>query len=96
MNGVLSYAIDLELIDSHPMRDLALKYKKNKFDINPLTESESLLLLEQAKTFIDGAYYPSILCALRTGLRIGEIQALKWRDIDFDKRLIEVAFAKAE
>jgi len=90
INGVLSYAIDLELIDSNPMRDVSLKYKKNRFEIDPLTESESLLLLEQAKTFLNGAYYPSILCALRTGLRIGEIQALKWRDIDFDKRLIEV------
>jgi len=82
INGVLSYAIDLELIDSNPMRDVSLKYKKNRFEIDPLTESESLLLLEQAKTFLNGAYYPSILCALRTGLRIGEIQALKWRDCD--------------
>ena len=90
MNGVLSYAIDLELIDSNPLRDLALKYKKNKFEIIPLTESEALRLLEQAKTFLNGAYYPSILCALRTGLRIGEIQALRWHDIDFTERLIEV------
>jgi len=42
--------------------------------------------------------YPSILFALRTGLRIGEIQALKWSDIDFDSRQIEVkrAIAGAE
>ncbi len=55
-----------------------------------MTESESQLLLEQAKVYMDGAYYPSILCALRTGMRIGEIQALKWIDIDFDNRQIEV------
>jgi integrase len=55
-----------------------------------LTESESQFLLEQAKIFMNGEYYPSILCALRTGMRIGEIQALKWKDIDFDNRQIEV------
>jgi integrase len=90
INGTLSYAVELELIESNPMRDLEMKYKKKKFEIDPLTESESQLLLEQAKIFMDGAYYPSILCALRTGMRIGEMQALKWIDIDFDTRQIEV------
>jgi integrase len=90
INGVLSYAVELEQIESNPMRDLALKYKKKPFEIDPLTESESQLLLEQAKIFMDGGYYPAILCAIRTGMRIGEIQALKWSDIDFDNRQIEV------
>jgi integrase len=90
INGLLSYAVELELIETNPLRDLVLKYKKKKFEIDPLTESESYLLLEQAKTFGDGSYYPVILCALRTGMRIGEIQALKWSDIDFDNRQMEV------
>ncbi|MBW2573836.1 MAG: tyrosine-type recombinase/integrase family protein [Deltaproteobacteria bacterium] len=90
INGILSYAVELELIESNPLRDLVLKYKKKKFEIDPLTESESHLLLEKAKTFMDGAYYSGILCALRTGMRIGEMQALKWSDIDFDSRQIEV------
>jgi integrase len=34
-------------------------------------------------------YYPHLLCSLRTGMRIGEIKALKWHDIDFEKRQIE-------
>lgn len=32
-----------------------------------------------------------ILLALHTGLRIGEICALQWRDIDFDRRVLTVA-----
>ncbi|MDH3957139.1 MAG: site-specific integrase, partial [Desulfobacteraceae bacterium] len=90
INGILTYAVELELIESNPMRDLTLKYKKKKFELDPLTESESQLLLEQAQIFMNGDYYPPILCALRTGMRIGEIQALKWTDIDFDNRQIEV------
>jgi integrase len=37
-----------------------------------------------------GYYHPHILCALCTGMRIVEIKALKWKDIDFEKRQIEV------
>ena len=32
INGILSYAVELELIESNPMRDLVLKYKKKKFE----------------------------------------------------------------
>jgi integrase len=39
---------------------------------------------------MNGYYYPHVLCALRTGLRIGEIVALTWKDIDFEKRQITV------
>ena len=90
INCVLSYAVELEQIESNPMRELVLKYKKKPFEIDPLAESELKLLLEQAKIFMDGNYYPAVLCAIRTGMRIGEMQALKWSDVDFDNRQIEV------
>jgi integrase len=35
-------------------------------------------------------YYPLVICGLRTGLRIGELTALKWEDIDFANRQIYV------
>ena len=89
-NGALSYAVELEHIESNPMRDVVLKYKKKKFEIEPLTEAESQNVLDEAKIFQSGKYYPVVLCGLRTGMRIGEMQALQWRDIDFDKRSIEV------
>jgi integrase len=34
---------------------------------------------------------PLIVCAALTGLRIGEILALKWQDIDFARRLLTVS-----
>jgi len=46
--------------------------------------------LEQAKEYLNGRYYPSLLCALRTGMRVGEIQALQWDDVDFNSRFIDV------
>jgi integrase len=90
ISGILSYAVESEEIESNPMNDLKLKHKKRAFNVEPLTETEVEQLLDQAKIFMDGYYYPHILCALRTGLRIGEMKALKWKDIDFEKRQIEV------
>jgi len=90
LSGVLSDAVESELIESNPIRDLKMKYKKTRFEIKPYDEPESLRLLDQAKSFMDGNYYPAVLCALRTGMRIGEIQALTWKDVDFEKRSIEV------
>ncbi|MFC1816566.1 tyrosine-type recombinase/integrase [Thermodesulfobacteriota bacterium] len=55
-----------------------------------ISESEAFHLLKHAKKLKNGVYYPVILCALRTGMRIGEMQALMWDDIDIDKRQIEV------
>jgi integrase len=90
LNGVLSFAVDSELIENNPLNSLKIYRKKRSFKIEPLTEKETDDLLEQAKLFMGGYYYPHILCALRTGMRIGEIKALKWKDIDFEKRQIEV------
>jgi integrase len=90
INGVLSFAVDSELIENNPLDSLKLKRKKRDFKVEPLTDDEADKLLEQAKLFMDGYYYPHILCALRTGMRIGEIKALKWKDVDFEKRQIEV------
>lgn len=36
-------------------------------------------------------YYPLVLTGFRTGLRIGELLALQWGDIDFKHRLIRVS-----
>jgi integrase len=90
ISGVLSFAVDSELIENNPLDSLKLKRKKRDFKVEPLTDDEAGKLLEEAKLFMGGYYYPHILCSLRTGMRIGEIKALKWKDIDFEKRQIEV------
>lgn len=90
LSGVFAYALDLELIGFNPVKDITLKYKSKKHEIKPLSESEADKLLEQVKDYYGGFYYAPILLMLRTGMRIGEARALKWDDLDFDKRQIEV------
>lgn len=88
--GVFSYAVESEILEHNPLRDLKTKAKGKTTDADPLNEAEIVLLLGKAMEHQDGRYYPPILCSLRTGIRIGELQALQWGDIDFAGRFIEV------
>jgi integrase len=90
ISGVLSHALDSELIETNPIVGLKLIQKKTQLDIEPLSKDDVGRLLVAAQAYNKGAYYSTILCALMTGMRIGEVRALKWNDVDFENRLIEV------
>ncbi len=60
-----------------------LKTPPQKFDFLSREESERLL-----RAIDDPLWYALILLALRTGLRVGELMALEWSDIDFDRHLL--------
>ena len=57
--------------------------------INPLNREETQMLLDKAEKNLTH-YYPLFLCAPRTGIRQGELIALKGIDLDFTNRLIDV------
>ena len=40
--------------------------------------------------FKEGDYVEFFLCAFRTGMRLGELLGLKWRDIDWNQKFIRV------
>ena len=89
IKSVLQHAVESDIIESNCMADISIG-SKAVYRVNPLTEEEAALLLEVAKQHKNGLYYPPLLCALRTGMRLGEIQALEWDDVDFDNRRISV------
>ena len=64
------------------------KISKRK-SLNPFSREEVGAFLETAKRKAP-RYFPLFLCALRAGLRQGELLALQWGDIDFRGRFIEV------
>jgi integrase len=57
--------------------------------IDPLTGEEEALVLAAAREHYP-RHFPMILCALRTGMRLGELLGLQWGDIDYQGRFIEV------
>ena len=60
-----------------------------KTKINPLTREEIQILVVKAREAMP-VYYPLFLCAPRTGLREGELIALKGIDVDFKGKFIDV------
>lgn len=71
-----------------PYTHIELPKKKKKL-VYALTKKEQKLLESKAKSLPLYKGLP-VLLALHAGLRIGEIAALKWEDIDLNKRVIHV------
>jgi integrase len=92
ISGVLSHAMDEELITVNPTVGLTkhLQIQRNKVEhVDPLNHAEVGLFLESClKTYPE--FYPFFLTAFRTGMRLGELLALQWGDIDFNGKYIRV------
>ena len=73
------------------MRELKLAYGDD-------SEKREALTIPQQKLFIDYMlrtpryrhWYPIFFIMLNTGMRVGEITGLRWRDIDMEKGIISV------
>lgn len=63
--------------------------------VNPWTRAETDTFL-RAVAKRDPGFYHICLIGLRTGMRIGEILALQWRDVDFDTQLITVQRSRSQ
>lgn len=81
------YAYDMNYITENPVDNACIPKIPRHTEINPFTIQEVMLLLNQdcAQWVRDG-----IVIAFHTGMRRGEIYALKWSDINFDQRFIMV------
>jgi len=91
--GVLyNQAIDDKVVSENPTKGLGKFYRQAKRkheEINPLTEEESLLLIEKTLEY-ERQHYPLFLCALHTGMRSGELAGIQWTDIDWNGKFLEV------
>ncbi|MGX7149318.1 tyrosine-type recombinase/integrase [Enterococcus ureasiticus] len=79
-------AKDRAYIYSNPCEDVTLP-KVNKEKVRALTRAEHKAIEQVSLQTKKGL---PILIALETGMRIGEICALKWEDIDFQSSIIHV------
>lgn len=92
LSGPLSFAVDEGLITVNNTAGIIkrLNMEKEQAKVEPLNHEEVGLFLGTCqKSYPE--YYPFFLCAFRTGMRLGELLALRWGDVDFNGRFIRVS-----
>ena len=92
LSSLLSHAVEDGLLIVNPALrpgKFLPKISKRR-SINPLTREDVATFLKTVKAKAS-RYFPLFLCAVRTGLRMGELLALQWEDLDFHGRFIQVS-----
>jgi integrase len=89
LGGIMDRARRLYGLPSNPVRDvekLRERYDATRFDF--FSPEEVWALVRAAASEQDGAIF---LTAAFTGMRRGELIALRWRDVDFERSAIRVS-----
>jgi len=92
ISGPMEYAIDEEIITGNPTRGILKRLnieRDKRISVEPMTNEEVKLFLETCLKYETG-YFPFFLTAFRTGMRLGELIALKWTDVDWNGKFIKV------
>ena len=84
INSALEMAFKLRMIPENPNQFTTIP-KKEKYEAKVLTLSEVEKIVSEAK---EAELYPIVVTTVYTGLRKGEVMALKWENIDFEGRRI--------
>lgn len=89
LNMILSDAVKDEIITNNPAAIKALKTDKKATETihRALDQGEQRVFMDTLK---DNYYYHFIALMLATGMRIGEVSALTWEDIDTKANVIHV------
>lgn len=87
IHSALSQAVKEQLIIRNPATAVKPPRKQEEYKIQTWTKEEVNKFLAQAAKH---KYYIVYYLAVNTGMRQGELIGLKWEDVDFDKKRIEV------
>lgn len=84
INQIFRHAVNENDIEHNPCSDVQMPKNLRKTRRDPATENEERIIRETG----DGWLFPII--SINTGMRKGEILALQWKDIDFERNVIHV------
>ncbi|KAB1437886.1 tyrosine-type recombinase/integrase [Candidatus Galacturonibacter soehngenii] len=87
LNGCFKQAEKNGIITKNPVPLAAIPKGKAKKERKVFTVEEQELFLKYSK---ESYLHDFFILALMTGMRNGELRALQWRDIDFQKKIIYV------
>lgn len=88
MNVLFDDAVDNELIQRNPVtKSVRVICKNDSEPRRAMTLDQQKVSLENSKS---SSYFSQYSLVLQTGLRVGELTALKWADVDFKNRLLHI------
>ena len=95
IHQMLDIALDDGIIKVNPadcaLKELMSAHSRERKKVEALSHEEQTLLISylyRSDTY--RRYYPIFVTMMLTGLRVGEVTALQWKDIDFKKNTITV------
>ena len=92
VSKIFATAVDWEYVPANPASGVKLPPKPLRQPLRFLTIDEVTRLLEAPKE----PERTLVLTAVLTGMRIGELLALRWRNVDFERKVIRVREAVYE
>jgi integrase len=94
LKTIFREAVYREDLRSSPVQGIGnTKYQVLKSGVLSMAELKKLFPEDPPGPWKDLAGYTAFLLAAATGMRKGEVLALRWIDIDFDGKLVHVRFA---
>lgn len=91
LNTALNRAVKLQMIIDNPCKFIdPPKRDKFKAEILTLEEVSEIIKMLDEKNYEDYIFRLALDITLETGLRRGEMCGLTWKDIDFNKKYIDV------
>jgi len=94
LKTIFREAVYREDLKSSPVQGIGnTKYRINKSGVLSLEELKTLFPEDLPGPWKDLAGYTVFLLAATTGMRKGELLALRWMDVDFDRKLVHVRMA---
>ena len=90
LNNIFECAVDDEMILKNPAKNIQIPRTERK-KREAIEQNQIELFMRYVKT--NGRYqyaYPAFVALFNLGVRIGEMAALTWDDIDFENNIVEI------
>lgn len=91
--GIMSFAVEEEWIEHNPLLEVnfrQLTYKPAETENDVFSEDDVIKLLTYLSGISDEPYALAIQLDFCLLIRIGELKALKWEDIDWEKKTVYI------